>query len=130
MIKAEGPKAFESMLESTMSCKRGSSRFQASLPASRKYASLLPQGKESKVGVPFLLGRRAASESVYCVRTCGTRVRESHTIPRCLVSHVCKVSFPYLLGDVQEAVEHQPCIDHCLLRKESSVTQNPRIGNL
>ena len=56
MIKAEGPKAFESMLESTMSCKRGSSRFQASLPASRKYASLLPQGKESKVRRFFSFG--------------------------------------------------------------------------
>ena len=56
MINAEGPNAFESILESTMSCNRGWSRFQASLPASRKNASLLPQGKESKVRRFFSLG--------------------------------------------------------------------------
>ena len=56
MINAEGPNAFESILESTMSCNRGWIQFQASLPASRKNASLLPQGKESKVRRFFSLG--------------------------------------------------------------------------
>ena len=56
IIKAEGPKCFERMLVSTISCSSGSSRVHALLSASRKYASLLPQGNVSKVRRFFSLG--------------------------------------------------------------------------
>ena len=68
MIKAEGPKAFESILESTISWSKGPRRFHASLPASTKYANLLPHGKESKVRRFFSFGS-SGSLSEHILRT-------------------------------------------------------------